>query len=272
LACRATSQASRKVQQVVKTGQRYSVGEVAQLSGVTVRTLHHYGEIGLLIPQERTGAGYRQYTATDLDRLARILYYRDLGFALESIATLLDESTDTSEHLRRQHRLLIDRLTRVQAMVTAIEREMEAEMSGTELTAEEKLEIFGDSYDPAYEKEAEDRWGDTAAWKQSRQRTKNFTKDDWQRIKDGTDAFNAKLVAVFGSGALPGSPAANEIAEEHLAALNNFYDCGYDMQRNLADMYLADERFTKNYEDLAAGLTQRKRDAIHANADRAGGK
>jgi DNA-binding transcriptional MerR regulator len=256
----------------VQAAQRYGVGEVAQLAGVTVRTLHHYGEIGLLPPSERTGAGYRQNTADDLDRLARVLYYRDLGFSLDSIATLLDESTDPSEHLRRQHQLLTERLQRVQAMIIAIEKEMEAEMSGNELTAEEKLEIFGESYDPAYEKEAEDRWGDSDAWKQSQQRTKKFTKADWQRIKDGTDAFNAKLVAVFSSGAKPGSPEANEVAEEHLSGINTFYDCGYDMQRNLADMYLADERFTKNYEDLAPGLAQWVRDSIHANADRAEGK
>lgn len=254
---------------VVSAAQRYSVGEVAQLAGVTVRTLHHYGEIGLLAPSVRTAAGYRQYTSGDLDRLARILYYRDLGFSLDAIATLLDESTDLSEHLRRQHQLLTERLRRVQEMVLAIEKEMDAEMSGTELTAEEKLEIFGESYDPGYEDEAKDRWGGTEQWKQSQQRTKNFGKSDWQKIKDDTAAFNAKLVAVFTSGAQPGSPEANAIAEEHLAALNVFYDAGYDMQRNLADMYLADERFTKTYEDLAPGLTQWVRDSIHANADRA---
>ncbi len=252
---------------MVGTDRRYSVGEVAQLAGVTIRTLHHYGEIGVLTPRERTTAGYRRYSAADLDRLARILYYRDLGFSLEAIATLLDAPTDTAEHLRRQHQLLFERLTRVQAMVTAIEGEMEAEMSGIELTAEEKLEIFGDSYDPAYEQEANDRWGDTDTWKQSQQRTKGFSKADWQQVKDDTDAFNAKLVAVFTSDAAPGSMKANAIAEEHLAALHTFYDCGYDMQRNLADMYLADERFTKNYEDLATGLTQWLRDAIHANAE-----
>jgi DNA-binding transcriptional MerR regulator len=252
---------------VVRTDRRYTVGEVAQLSGVTVRTLHHYGDIGLLTPGGRTNAGYRQYTAADLDRLTRILYYRDLGFSLESIATLLDESTDTTEHLRRQRQLLMDRLARVQAMVTAIDRELEADMSGTELTAEEKLEIFGENYDPAWETEAEDRWGESDAWKQSQQRTKKFSKDDWKRLKADVEVFNERLVATFRSGAQPGSPEANEIAEAHRAGINTFYDCDYAMQRNLADMYLADERFTKTYEDLAPGLAQWVHDVIHANAD-----
>jgi DNA-binding transcriptional MerR regulator len=211
----------------------------------------------------------RLYTDDDLDRLTRILYYRDLGFALDAIATLLDRAADPHEHLRRQHELLTARLARVAAMVTAIEKELEAAMSGTELTAEEKLEIFGDTYDPAYEAEAEQRWGDTDMWRQSRERTRGFGKGDWQRVKADTDAFHARLVAVFRSGAQPGGTEADAIAEEHRASINAFYDCSHDMQRNLADMYLADERFTKTYEDLAPGLAQWLHDAIHANADRA---
>ena len=113
-------------------------------------------------------------------------------------------------------------------MVTAIEKEMEAAMSGTELTAEEKLEIFGDGYDPAYEDEAEQRWGDTEPWRQSQDRTRRFGKADWQQVKADTDALNARMVAVFRSGAAPGSPAADAVAEEHLAGINVFYDCGYD--------------------------------------------
>lgn len=249
---------------------RYTVGEVAHLAGVTVRTLHHYGEIGLLVPGERTGSGYRLYTDADLDRLTRILYYRDLGFALDAIADLLDAAQDLGQHLRRQHSLLIERLVRVQAMVTAIEKEMEAAMSGTELTTEEKLEIFGDTYDPAYEVEAQQRWGDTEAWRQSQERTQRYDKGDWTQVKADTDALNARLVEVFRSGAAPGSPAADTVVEEHRAAINVFYDCDHTMQRHLADMYLADERFTKTYEDLTPGLTQWLHDAIHARADRAG--
>ncbi|MEO5833287.1 MAG: MerR family transcriptional regulator [Nakamurella sp.] len=249
---------------------RYTVGEVAHLAGVTVRTLHHYGEIGLLVPGERTGSGYRLYTDADLDRLTRILYYRDLGFALDAIADLLDAAHDPGQHLRRQHTLLTERLVRVQAMVTAIEKEMEAAMSGTELTAEEKLEIFGDTYDPAYEVEAHQRWGDTEAWRQSQERTQRYDKGDWQQVRTDTDALNARLVGVFRSGAAPGSAAADTVVEEHRAAINVFYDCDHTMQRHLADMYLADERFTKTYEDLSPGLTQWLHDAIHSRADRVG--
>ncbi len=251
----------------VGTQQRYSVGEVARLAGVTVRALHHYGSIGLLVPSARTAAGYREYTAQDLDRLTRVLYYRDLGFPLDSIATLLDGSTDLPGHLRRQHQLMTDRLARVQAMVTALEKEMEAAMSGNEVTAEEKLEIFGETYDPAYEQEAQDRWGETDMWKQSQERSKRFSKDDWRDVKSQMDAVNAKLRDAFLAEELPGSEAANEAVEAHRSSIERFYDCSYEMHRKLADMYVTDERFRKNYEDQAPGLVYWVRDAIHANAD-----
>jgi MerR family transcriptional regulator, thiopeptide resistance regulator len=117
-----------------------NVGEVAALAGVTVRTLHHYDRIGLLSPSGRTAAGYRQYAPADLDRLHRVLLYRELGFPLEEVATLLDApDADPEAHLRRQHRLLRDRLERTQAMVAAVEKEMEARSMGISLTPEERF-------------------------------------------------------------------------------------------------------------------------------------
>ena len=166
-----------------------NVGEVAALAGVTVRTLHHYDRIGLLSPSGRTSAGYRQYAPADLDRLHRVLLYRELGFPLEEVATLLDDpSADPADHLRRQHRLLRDRLERTTAMVAAVEKEMEARSMGISLTPEERFEVFGEHDPEQYEAEAEERWGDTDAYAQSKRRTAAYTKEDWLRIKaEGED-------------------------------------------------------------------------------------
>lgn len=123
----------------------YSVGQVAGFAGVTVRALHHYDEIGLLSPGERTVAGYRRYTEPDLDRLQRILFYRELGFPLEEIAVILDDpAVDAVTHLRRQHELLRQRIGRLQAMAAAVETAMEAHTMGISLTPEERFEVFGD--------------------------------------------------------------------------------------------------------------------------------
>src|SRR5215212_8737876 len=166
-----------------------NIGEVAALAGVTVRTLHHYDRLGLLSPSGRTAAGYRQYAPADLDRLHQVLLYRELGFPLEEVATLLDDpSADPAEHLRRQHRLLRELLERTSAMVAAVEKEMEAHQMGIPLTPEERFEVFGENDPSQYEAEVEERWGETDAYAQSKRKTATYTKDDWLRIKtEGAD-------------------------------------------------------------------------------------
>lgn len=247
----------------------YSVGRVAELAGVTVRTLHHYGRIGLLEPAERSGAGYRLYSDTDLDRLQHILYYRELGFALEDILTMLSSpGTTTGAHLRKQHELLKKRITRLGEMVAAVEKEMEAHTMGIQLTPDEKFEIFGPNYSADYETEAEQRWGDTPAWTQSQARTAQLSKQDWIEIKAAGDDLNRRLAAAMTAGSPPDSDSAMDLAEEHRGSIERFYDCSYAMHRGLGEMYLADERFARTYEDVAPGLAQWLRDAIHSNADR----
>ncbi|MEH3033875.1 MAG: MerR family transcriptional regulator [Aeromicrobium erythreum] len=246
---------------------RYTVGQLARLAGVTVRQLHHYDAIGLLVPSGRTSAGYREYEADDADRLTRILYYRDLGFGLDDVAALLDGDTDPADHLRTQHRLLVERRDRVQALVTAVEREMEAHMSGIRLTPEEQLEVFGETWDPAYQTEAEERWGDTAAWAQSQERTRSWTKADWEAVKERTEALNTRLAEAFREGVEPGSERADALAEEHRAELNRFYDADHALHRGVVCFTTGDERFRSQYEELAPGLSDWLRAIVEANAD-----
>ena len=249
-----------------------NVGEVAALAGVTVRTLHHYDRIGLLSPSGRTGAGYRQYGPADLDRLHQVLLYRELGFPLEEVATLLDApDADPAAHLRRQHRLLRDRLERTQAMVAAVEKEMEARQMGISLTPEERFELFGDGFSDEYQAEAEERWGDTEAWAQSQRRTSAYTKEDWVRIKDETQAIQRRFAEAMQAGAPAESDRAMDVAEEHRQHITRwFYDCPPAMHAGLGRMYVEDERFTAHYEQLAPGLAQYVSTAVQANAARHG--
>jgi DNA-binding transcriptional MerR regulator len=247
-----------------------NVGEVAALAGVTVRTLHHYDRIGLLSPSGRTGAGYRQYGPADLDRLHQVLLYRELGFPLEEIATLLDSpDADPEAHLRRQHALLRDRLERTQAMVAAVEKEMEARSMGISLTPEERFEVFGDWLPEEYEAEAEQRWGETEAWAQSKRRTTSYSKDDWLRIKAEGEDIEARFAAALKDGVPADSATAMDLAEEHRQQINrNFYDCPPQMHAGLGRMYVEDERFTAHYEDRAPGLAEYVSTAVQANAAR----
>jgi DNA-binding transcriptional MerR regulator len=248
----------------------YSVGQVAAFAGVTVRTLHHYDEIGLLSPGERTGAGYRRYTEPDLDRLQRILFYRELGFSLEEIATILDEpGAGPMTHLRRQHELLRRRIGKLQEMVAAVEKAMEAQTMGISLTPQERFEVFGDFDPDAHAQEAEERWGGTDAFEQSRRRTAAYTKEDWLRIKEEAGEVVRAFAAAFEAGVGADGVQAMDVAERHREHISRwFYDCSLEIHKGLGDMYVADPRFAANYEQVAEGLAAYVRDAVHANAER----
>jgi MerR family transcriptional regulator, thiopeptide resistance regulator len=226
--------------------------------------LHHYDHIGLVLPSIRTPAGYRGYTDADIERLHPVLVYRSVGLALDEIRTLLDDAdADVVAHLQRQHALLTEQADRLQDTIKAVEELMSAHRRGIQLTAEEQVEIFGTTaFSEAYATEAEERWGETDAWKQSNQRTAVFAKDDWIRIKAESDALLEALAEAKRRPVEPGAPQANELAARHRASIERFYDCGDEMHRCLAEMYLADARFTRYYDDVEPGLAQFLHDIV----------
>jgi MerR family transcriptional regulator, thiopeptide resistance regulator len=248
----------------------WTVGQVAERSGVTVRTLHHYDEIGLLRPSRRSASGYRLYTDEDLVRLQHVVVYRRLGFSLEDVAVLLDDpEADVAGHLRRQRAAVMSRLDELGELVTAIDRALEAEVSGIRLTPAEQRELFGEGYKEEYQEEARERWGDTEAWRQAQQRTSQYTKADWQAMKAEMDDIHGRFVAARQAGEPADGPAAVDAAEAHRQHITRwFYDCPAEMHACISDMYVSDPRFTKTYEDIAPGLAQYVRDAVHANAER----
>lgn len=250
----------------------YSVGQVADLAGITIRTLHHYDEVGLLSPGGRSAAGYRIYEESDLERLQQILFYRELGFTLKEIAAIADDPrTDAIGHLRRQRGLLTERIERLSAMVEAIDYEMEARTMDIRLTPEERFEVFGEFRPEDYAEEAERRWGETESYKESQRRVASYKKEDWQRLKTEEEEVRARLAAAMEAGLAPESEEAMAAAEAHRQHISRwFYECTYEIHRGLTDMYVSDERFRSNYDATAPGLAHFIREAAHANASRAG--
>ena len=249
----------------------YPVGRVAALSGVTIRTLHHYDEVGLLSPSGRSEAGYRLYEDSDLERLQRILFYKELGFTLKEIQAIVDDPrTDTVGHLGRQRRLLTERIERLSAMVDAIDYEMEARKMDIKLTPEERFEVFGDFRPEDHAEEAERRWGESDSYKESNRRVSRYTKEDWQRLKAEGEEIEARLAAAFEAGLSPDSEEAMAGAEAHREHISRwFYECTYEIHRGLAEMYVSDERFRSHYDKRVPGLAAFVRDAVLANAERA---
>jgi len=246
-----------------------TVSRAARLAGVSVRTLHHYDEIGLLRPSARNASGYRFYGQSDLQRLQQILFFKELGFPLEEIQRLLaDPGFDLRAALQMQRQILREKSARMQQLLVAVDRALEALDRGQTMTKEEMFEVFGD--DPSrHEAEAEQRWGDTEAHRESRRRTAGYGKQDWARMKEEADGIYKKLAAAAEAGLAPGDLASMDAAEEHRLHIERwFYPCPRAMHRALGEMYVGDPRFTGFFERIRPGLAAFARDAFRANADR----
>ncbi|HET6351784.1 MAG TPA: MerR family transcriptional regulator [Coriobacteriia bacterium] len=249
----------------------YTVGEAAKIAHVSVRTLHHYDEIGLLEPIARSDAGYRLYSDDDLIRLQQILLYREFDFTLEEIATVLaDPDFDPVDALVAQKQLVEEKLKRDEALLALLDKTILSMKGGIGMTKEEMFEVFGEDFDPSeYEEEVQERWGETDAYKESARRTKRYGKQDWARMKAEQDEVNGRMVALYDEGVAANDPRATDVAEEARLLIDKwFYPLSREFHVGLAEMYLADARFTATYEKMREGLAQWWHDAIVANSQR----
>jgi DNA-binding transcriptional MerR regulator len=247
----------------------HTVGELSTLAGVSVRALHHYDEIGLLMPSGRSDAGYRLYSYADLERLQEILVWRQLGFALEDIRALLDDSEhDRETALRRQRELVESELERLGATARALDAALAAHRQGERMTPKSMFKDFDPSQ---YEEETRERWGHTDAYRESARRAAGYGESEFVQIRAEADAVVADFAGLLAAGQPARGAEARAVAERHRRHMTRwFYDVSPQMHRNLAEMYIADERFAASYERVAPGLAQYVHDAVVANADTIG--
>ncbi|MFD3513516.1 MerR family transcriptional regulator [Streptomyces sp. NPDC058657] len=248
-----------------------TVGRTASLVGVTVKTLHHWDAIGLVRPSGRTWAGHRVYSGDDVARLHRALVYKEIGLPLADIVRVLDApDVDARGHLRRQRTQLLDRIARLQDMVSAVDRMMAASKPGMRLTPQEQVDIFGADWQPAWVDEAEARWGDSAQWAQYERRAAAMTPEDWRRTTAETEAVHSDLATAKRTGVTPGSAAANALAERHRASISRYFDCTHTMHVCIARTYVTEPGYTEHFDAMEPGLTYWLRDVIFANAESLG--
>jgi DNA-binding transcriptional MerR regulator len=264
----------------MRSRRQYQVKEVAELSGLSIRALHHYDAIGLLVPSSRTAAGYRLYTEDDLLRLQQILIGRELGLSLEEIRRSLDDpGFDRRRALLEQRVALTRRAAQTSEMLRAIDAALAVIDSadvddGTsderEGTTVDYKKIF-DGFDPTkYEDEVKQRWGNTEAYKISTKRVKSYTEEDWKRYREEQGAIYADAIAAMKSGKGSSDAGAMDVAERHRLSIDRwFYPCSSAMHCGLADMYEADQRFREHFDRAAPGLAAFLSAAIRANAQRA---
>ncbi|NTW29480.1 MAG: MerR family transcriptional regulator [Coriobacteriia bacterium] len=248
----------------------YTVGEVAKLAHVSVRTLHHYDELGLLVPSERSEAGYRLYSLEDLEKLQQVMFYKELGFGLEEIGALMADPTfDRREALMTQRILVAEQALRLEALVGLIDKTIASLEGGIKMTKEDMFEVFGD-FDPSeYEDEVKDRWGETDAYRESARRAKRYTKEDWKRFKEESEDINNAIAALMDAGVEPDDVRAMDAVERHRLQIDRwFYPCSREMHAQLGKMYIAGPRFTATYEKIRPGMAHYVCDATTANAAR----
>lgn len=225
----------------------YTVQKLATLAGTSVRTLHYYDEIGLLSPARIEKNGYRRYGETELLRLQQILFFRELEFPLEEVKKIMESPSFDMKAALLDHKKLIElKKKRLSGLVKTIDATL------NKLEKNKKMEdkdLYGNFSKEEYEQhqeEAKARWGNTDAWKQSQERTKNFTKEDYARLaKDGA-IFMERLASKMPFG--PKSAEVQEMIGQHYASLRTFYEPNLEMYRGLGEMYVADPRFRKYYE------------------------
>ena len=231
-----------------------TVQAVAALSGVTVRALHHYDEIGLLTPT-RGESGYRHYSDADVVRLQQILVYRALGLPLQQIKSLMDDPEfDAAAALEEQRAQLEARAAETAQMLESVDRAL-ARLRGD--PTPELADLF-EGFDPAaYEEEAERRWGDTSAYAESRQRTSQYSKDDWVRIKADSDAILERVATAVEAGTSARAESGRGLAEAYRLHIDRYYyPCSRAMYREVASMYTSDARFRENLERYGAGVAE----------------
>jgi DNA-binding transcriptional MerR regulator len=255
----------------VARARTYLVNDVARLAGVSVRTLHHYDAIGLLVPGARTSAGYRVYTDSDLLRLQQILIGRELGLSLEDIRRTLDDPRfDRKAALLDQRTLLIDRVRRTEAMIRAIDVALAAALDGNPTKGEMTMKDLFEGFNPAqYDAEARREWGTSEAFVESDKRTRRYTPADWQALGAEQAAVYDDAYSALTSGQAASDAAVMDIAERHRLSIERwFYPCSHAMHRGLAAMYESDARFKQSIDKHGEGLTSFLAAAIRANAAR----
>ena len=234
------------------------IQEFARLTGVSVRTLHYYDEIELLVPAcVDKDTGYRYYDQASLLRMQEILFYRELDFSLKSIGQILSSPNyDAKQSLSEQRNLLILKKERLERLISAIDHAMKGE---------NVMSAFDNSKFDAYKAEARQRWGNTDAYREHAERTKNYSKTKWNELAGEMNEIFAEFALCMKNGETPDSAEVQnlvKVLQDHITG--NYYPCTNEILAGLGQMYAADERFRSSIDGNGDGTARFVSEAIEA--------
>ena len=235
------------------------IKEFAELTGVSVRTLHYYDEIGLLKPSfvdEQNG--YRFYDEHCLERMQEILFYRELDFSLKDIhAILSSHNYDKQKALKEQKHLLTLKKERLERLIMALDSAMKGEDFTMNVFDNSEFETQRDSY----AKEAREKWGNTAAYKEYS--AKAYSEEKQSELNDGMNALIADFAGCMADENTPESKEAQALVKKWQDCITkNHYTCTKEILAGLGEMYVADERFKKNIDRHSDGTALFMSEAI----------
>lgn len=243
----------------------YMIKELADLAGVTTRTLRYYDDIGILIPAELGSNGYRYYDHDSLLRLQQILFYRELDVPLKDIHYILTRPDFQLLPALQNHQAAIQaKVNRFQELLVTIQKTISSIQGAENMAENEYFEGFDETQ---YEEEARNRWGHTPQYKESRQKWSSYSKDQQEEIKQEGGRITVRMVAED-PDARPDDPNVQNAVGDYYAYLNRyFYTCDVEFLRNLADMWVEDPRFAVNYERVREGGAAFVREAVQIYCD-----
>lgn len=239
---------------------RYTVSEIAKLTGVSVRTLHYYDEIGLLKPGEVIlDTGYRYYTQSEIEQLQQILFFRELDFPLKEIKTIMTASNyNKQQALKNQKELLVLKKNRLENLIMLLDSNLKGdkEMSFKEFDMTEIEEAK-----ERYAKEVKEKWGDTNAYKEYNEKQSNFSKSDYSNMMKKSDMILSSFAKHVGKK--PECKEVQKLVEEWKNFISEYYyTCTKEILAGLGEMYVSDERFTKNMDKFSVGTAKLVSDGI----------
>ena len=229
-----------------------TVGEVAKISYVSIKTLRYYDSIGLLIPSQRDDSRYRRYSREDLVRLQSILFYKELDFTLVAIKELLDsDELEIIPRLKKQRELLLQKREKLASLLKTMDKTIDHMETHKPLTDEELYEGFSTEEIALIKQEVNEQF-DEILVAQSNERIKGMNTSQWESIKSHADDINLRLVALMHKPV-----SSNEIQTliaDHYKWVSNFYECTKEVYIGLAHLYVDDARFNANYEKVHPDL------------------
>lgn len=247
--------------------KNYTVKELAQIAGVTPRTLRHYDKINLLVPKREGSGEYRVYGNKEVDRLQEILLYRELGFELSEIGDMIDGPVKSREERLRIHlnRLLTKRAN-IDSLIKNVEDTIKSEKGEIEMSDNKKFQGMKqemiDENERKYGKEIREKYGEETVGESNRKMMK-LSKEDFEDMKKLAAQINQRLEDAVKNDISTDSEEAMEIAKLHKKWLTySWPDYSGEAHKGVTEMYVADERFKKYYDANVDGCAEFLRDAV----------